>query len=93
VGNYAGNTLFFLNAIPGVRITQSGGATAVTEGGATDTYTVVLDSPPAADVTITLDHTNQQVTSDIGNLIFTPANWNIARTVTVTAVNDTVGEG
>jgi hypothetical protein len=77
----------------GVRITQSGGVTAVTEGGATDTYTVVLGSAPTADVTITLDHTNQQVTSDIGNLIFTPANWNIAQTVTVRAVNDTVGEG
>jgi Rieske Fe-S protein len=76
-----------------VHITQSDGATAVTEGGATDTYTVVLGSAPTANVTITLDNSNQQVTSDIGNLIFTPANWNIAQTVTVTAVNDAAGEG
>ena len=36
----------------GVTITQSGGSTNVAEGGATDSYTVVLTSQPRANVTI-----------------------------------------
>ena len=39
---------------PGVTITETNGSTNVTEGGATDTYTVVLTSPPTADVTFTM---------------------------------------
>ncbi|MDO9169561.1 MAG: FG-GAP-like repeat-containing protein [Methylobacter sp.] len=94
VGNMHGNTLFFLNEPPpGVNIAQTGGSTAVTEGGATDTYTLVLNAAPTAEVTITLDNTNKQVTSDVATLTFTTANWNVAQTVTVTAVNDSVGEG
>ncbi|WP_276308988.1 SwmB domain-containing protein, partial [Macromonas bipunctata] len=77
----------------GVTITPTGGSTQVTEGGATDTYTVVLDSAPTADVTITLDDTNGQVSLSTTTLTFTTANWNAAQTVTVTARNDTVGEG
>ncbi|WP_205758168.1 FG-GAP repeat domain-containing protein, partial [Macromonas bipunctata] len=94
IGNYDGVIKFFENIVPpGVTITPSGGSTQVTEGGATDTYTVVLDSAPTADVTITLDDTNGQVTFDQPTLTFTTANWNAAQTVTVTARNDTVGEG
>jgi Ca2+-binding RTX toxin-like protein len=93
VGNNDGNTLFFLNAQPGISITQSGGSTAVTEGGANDTYTVVLDTAPTADVTITLNPANGQASTNVTSLTFTSANWNVAQTVTVSAVNDTVGEG
>ena len=39
-------------AAAGVTVTQSGGSTNVTVGGATDNYTVVLNSAPAANVTI-----------------------------------------
>ncbi|MEK7416028.1 MAG: cadherin-like domain-containing protein [Planctomycetota bacterium] len=42
------------NDVRGVTITQSGGSTAVTEGGATDTYTIVLDSQPTATVAVSL---------------------------------------
>ena len=84
---------FFLNAHPGVTITQSGGTTVVAEGGVADTYTVVLTSIPTADVIITLDNTNNQVDGDATTLTFTAANWNIAQTVTITAANDSMGEG
>ena len=93
VGESNGNTQFFLNSSPGVNITESGSATAVSEGGTADTYTVVLNSAPTANITITLDNTNHQVNNNVSTLIFTPANWNITQTVKVTAVNDTVGEG
>jgi Ca2+-binding RTX toxin-like protein len=77
---------------PGVTISQSGGITAVTEGGNTDTYTLVLNTQPTDNVTVTVN-VGSQITTDKINLTFTPANWNIAQTVTITAVNDAVTEG
>ncbi|OLP16352.1 hypothetical protein BST81_21405 [Leptolyngbya sp. 'hensonii'] len=77
---------------PAVIINQSGGNTNVTEGGATDTYTVVLRSQPTADVTIALTP-NAQLTPSAPTLTFTPDNWNVAQTVTVTAVDDALFEG
>ncbi|QLE56732.1 DUF4347 domain-containing protein [Nostoc sp. TCL26-01] len=80
------------NDTAGVTITQSGGNTNVTEGGATDTYTVVLRSQPTSDVNISINPGTQTTANPI-TLAFTAANWNTAQTVTVTAVNDAVVEG
>ena len=77
---------------PGVTISQSGGSTAVTEGGATDTYTVVLTGEPTANVTIT-PSPDSQLTVSPPSLTFTTSNWSTPHTVTVTAVNDAVAEG
>jgi hypothetical protein len=77
---------------PGVTISQSGASTAVTEDGATDTYTVVLTSEPTANVTIT-PTPGSQLTVSPPSLIFTISNWSTSQTVTVTAVNDAVAEG
>jgi len=77
---------------PGVTISQSGGSTAVTEGGATDTYTVVLTGEPTANVTIT-PTPGSQLTVSPPSLTFTISNWSTPQTVTVTAVNDAVAEG
>lgn len=86
------------NDTAGVTITQTGGSTTATEGGATDTFTVVLNSRPAGagSVTVTLSP-GSQVSLSSTSLTFTqPAGatpWNVAQTVTVTAVNDNVAEG
>jgi hypothetical protein len=80
------------NDTAGVTVTQSGGTTAVTEGGATDTYTLVLTSQPTADVTIDLA-TGADVSANPPSLTFTAVNWNLGRTVTVTAVDDSLVEG
>ena len=77
---------------PGVTISQSGGSTAVTEGGATDTYTVVLTGEPTANVTIT-PTPGSQLTVSPPSLTFTISNWSTPQTVTVTAVNDALAEG
>jgi len=77
---------------PGVEVTQSGGSTTVAEGGATDTYTVVLTGEPTSDVTIT-SSPNAQVSVWPTSLTFTSSNWNTPQTVTVSAVNDPVAEG
>jgi predicted extracellular nuclease len=80
------------SALPGVSIVQSGGNTNVTEGGATDSYTVVLSTQPTANVTITISP-DSQITTSATTLTFTTANWNVAQTVTVTAVDDAAIEG
>ena len=57
--------------------------------GDSDTYTVVLDSQPTHNVTITVnDPSNTDVTADPADLTFTPTNWDTAQTVTVTASQD-----
>ncbi|MEG4806375.1 choice-of-anchor Q domain-containing protein, partial [Microcoleus sp. F8-D1] len=80
------------NDLAGVTISQSGNSTDITEGGATDSYTVVLNSQPTANVTIAINPDSQS-TSSASSLTFTSANWNVAQTVTVTAVNDNLLEG
>ena len=58
-----------------------------------NSYSVVLDSEPTADVTITI---NNGGTSDItvseSSLTFTPENWSRTQGVGVTAVNDGIDE-
>jgi hypothetical protein len=64
------------------------------EGGTNATFLVVLRSAPTVDVTISLtssDATEGAVFA--GSLTFTPANWNIAQTVTVFGVDDFLIDG
>lgn len=78
--------------VAAVTVTPSLGTTELTEAGQTDTYTVVLDTLPAADVTISVTPDSQSTVSS-SSLIFTALNWDTAQTVTVTAVNDFIAEG
>ena len=64
---------------------------SATEGGATGSYSMVLSSQPASDVTVSFT-TGSQVQS-ISDVTFTPANWDQARTITVTPVDDGTDEG
>ena len=80
------------NAPPGVTLSESGGSTQVVEGGATDSYSVVLNAPPSGNVSIALSP-DAQVTVSPNPLSFTTGNWSQAQTVTVTAVDDLVDEG
>lgn len=77
---------------PSVLLTQSGGNTAVTEGGATDSYTVALSAQPSGTVSFTATPDAQLQVSPT-SLQFTTANWNSPRTITVSAVDDSVVEG
>ena len=61
---------------------------ALTEGGSNNTYTVVLESPPTANVTVTVASDNAAVTRTPATLTFTTQNWNTAQTVTVSPVDD-----
>ena len=72
-------------------VTVSKSAVTVTEQDTTgDTYTVVLDSQPTANVTITIGgQSAADITATPTPLTFTTTNWATAQTVTVTAGNDT----
>ncbi len=75
---------------PGITITQSGGSTTVTESGATDTISVVLNEAPTANVTLTIASPDGEISSSPTTVTFTPSNWNVAQTVTISAVEDGV---
>lgn len=65
-----------------------------TEFGGTATFTARLNSRPSADVTIGFRSGNAAEGSvNTPSLTFTPANWNIPRSVIVTGVDDTVADG
>ena len=88
---------FEILAGPSVRIVETGGVTTVAEGGFFDTYNVVLNTIPSADVTVTLTPNSQL---DLGNgpgvaksLVFTPANALTPQPVVVSAVDDLLLEG
>ncbi|HRQ28483.1 MAG TPA: HYR domain-containing protein, partial [Saprospiraceae bacterium] len=71
--------------------------TETTEAGGTGTFTVVLDTEPTHDVTITLssnDLTEGDITDPVTKtLTFTPANWNIPQLVTVTGIDEEIVDG
>ena len=71
-------------------VTVSKSALTVTEqDSAGATYTVVLDSQPTENVTISIGgQAGTDVSAAPSPLIFTPMNWDTAQTVTVTAAND-----
>jgi hypothetical protein len=81
------------NDTAGITVSPTSGL-VTTEAGGTATFTVVLNSEPTADVTIGLsssDTTEGTVSSS--SLVFTPANWNVAQTVTVSGVDDALLDG
>ena len=81
-----------MTSIPAITVTNVSNTVVTEGGGATYTYTVVLDTAPTSDVTITLN-SGTQLSTNVTSLTFTTANWNVAQTVTVTVIDDTVGEG
>lgn len=80
--------------VAGFSITETDGATSVTEAGTTDTFDVVLSEEPGSDVVLTVvSGDSGEATVDVSTLTFTAANWNTAQTVTVTGVDDSVVDG
>src|SRR6185295_3925297 len=81
------------NDTAGVTVSPTSGL-ATSETGGTDTFTVVLNSQPTANVTIALSSSNTaEGTISASSLTFTTANWNTPQTVTITGVNDAVDDG
>ena len=75
--------------VPGVTVSKSA-LTVAEEDTTGDSYTVVLDNQPTANVLVTVaGHAGTDVTPTPGTLTFTTMDWETAQTVTVTAGNDT----
>ncbi len=68
-----------------------------TEAGGTATFTIVLDTEPIADVSLTLsssDDTEGDVTDPASKTVtFTTGNWDIPQTITVTGADDLFVDG
>ncbi len=78
---------------PGITVSPISGL-VTDETGLTDTFTIVLDSAPTADVTITLASDDQtEGLAAPSTLVFTTSNWNSAQTVTLTGQDDNVADG
>ncbi|MBD2705049.1 lamin tail domain-containing protein [Spirosoma sp. BT702] len=88
VGNPGG----YYTPLNRVLVIESGRSTTVAEGGATDSYTVKLNSQPTADVVVTVTSGSQLSASPV-SLTFTPTSYSVAQTVTVSALDDNVVEG
>ncbi len=81
------------NDTAGVTITPTTGLTT-TEAGGKATFTVQLNSQPTANVAIGLTSNNTaEGKVDKSSVTFTPNNWNLAQTVTVTGVDDLIADG
>ena len=78
-------------ATAGVTVTETDGDTTVSEDGTTttDSYTVILNTEPSADVVITLasGSTSIAIVSP-PTVTFTNTNWDTARIITVTGVDN-----
>jgi len=84
---------FLIGPAAGIIVTPTSGLTT-TEAGGQATFTVVLNSQPTADVTIPLSSSdNTEGTVPPVSITFTPANWNVPQTVTVTGVDDFADDG
>lgn len=76
------------NRTAGILVTPSTGL-ETTESGDAANFTVHLEAAPTDDVTINLSSSDiSEGTIDQASLTFTPANWFVPQTVTVTGVDD-----
>ena len=71
-----------------------GGPNVTSENGSSTSLNVMLWSQPTADVTIPFYSSDTtEATISVSSLTFTPANWNVAQTITITGVDDAVVDG
>ena len=69
-------------------------SSVTTEAGGAVEFTVVLTEAPTADVSFSVSSSDVgEGVVDSSELIFTPGNWSVAQTVTVTGVDDSVVDG
>ncbi|MBK8456155.1 MAG: hypothetical protein IPL47_02805 [Phyllobacteriaceae bacterium] len=90
-GRLAQTGTFLLHyGLAGLTVNVTDGS--ATEGGDTASFTVVLNTVPSANVTVSVG-TSPQCTRSPTSRTFTPTNWATPQTFTITATNDTLYEG
>ena len=82
------------NEIAGVLVSPTAGLVVREEGTTTDTFTLVLRSQPAQDVTVPVRAADpSQLSVSPTRVVFTPATWSTAQVVTVRALDDQIAQG
>ncbi|MCA9085082.1 MAG: matrixin family metalloprotease, partial [Planctomycetaceae bacterium] len=82
------------NDVAGFTLTETDGDTIVDESGTQDQFLVQLTVQPATNVIFDVSSSDTgEVTANVSSLTFTPANWNVPQTVTLTGVDDLVTDG
>ena len=79
-----------VTTIVGDGVKASEGALTLAENGGTQTYTLMLTSAPAGNVTVTPQSSDPSAATVSGPLTFTATNWQTPQTVTVTGVDDDI---
>lgn len=77
---------------PSIEISANGNL-QTTEGGGTTSFSIKLSSKPTANVIIPLRSTKDLEGTVAASVTFTPTNWNQAKTITITGVNDSTVDG
>ncbi|MEI6139011.1 MAG: Calx-beta domain-containing protein, partial [Mariniphaga sp.] len=79
--------------VAGITVTPTSGLFTA-ENGSQATFTIVMNTIPSANVTISLISSDlTEGTVSPSSVTFTPATWNIPQTVTVTGVDDWIDDG
>lgn len=80
--------------LPETLVTAPSPGNKTTEAGGTVSFTVKLNTPPTANVVIPISSSDTtEGTVNVSSLTFTPTNWSVAQTVTVTGVDDQLDDG
>jgi cytochrome c peroxidase len=92
-GGTATSTNAYTYVAPAIIVTPTSGLLTPETGGSA-TYTMVLNMQPQANVSVAISSsdTTEAVVSP-GVVVFTSANFNVPRTITVTGVNDFIADG
>lgn len=82
------------NEIPELLIQQTDGDTLVSEDGLSDTISVRLAVQPVGNVFVAVQSSDTSAALvSSSELLFTSANWDVSRTITISGVNDSVLDG
>jgi hypothetical protein len=87
-----GNAVVVTSTAPAVNVVTLG-AVSSEDGTSVAVFSVVLSTAPTATVTVPITVGNPAEGIASSSVVFTPTNWNIAQTVSVTGLDDTLVDG
>jgi hypothetical protein len=75
-------------------VVESSGSTVMSEGGSSDSFTFALASQPGSSVVVSVKSSDlSEASVSTSSLTFSPSNWDVPQSVTVTGVNDGLDDG
>ncbi|MCH2620605.1 MAG: hypothetical protein MKZ69_03805, partial [Acidimicrobiales bacterium] len=75
-------------------VVESSGSTVMSESGSSDSFTFALASQPGSSVVVSVVSSDlSEASVSVSSLTFGPSNWDVPQSVTVTGVNDGLGDG